>query len=138
MNNKPIERFNNNEELRTCLKEWQHRLFLDNWHIKAELVKGSDIEGYDGMNDSCWENSTAHIRIVRPEDVANGGEEKTVHEETLVHELLHCVFMTFEGENKTIEAVYWSTKQHQILERMAKSLIMAKYDLDYSYFTEVG
>lgn len=34
---KPIDIFENQEQLEECLREWQHRLFLDGWLILAHV-----------------------------------------------------------------------------------------------------
>lgn len=37
---------------------------------------------------------------------------------------------------KPIEGVFYEEKQHQLLEQMAKSLVMAKYGIGFDYFVE--
>ena len=69
MKNKPIEYFQNDKEFQKCAKEWQHKLFLDDWFIKFELVDGelyldneeeTEVYGYCTRN---FENHEALIRI---------------------------------------------------------------------------
>lgn len=51
----------------------------------------------------------------------------------LVHELLHCK-MNWISNNDTYEGKYFDTVEHALLEQMAKSLIMAKYNVGLEYF----
>ena len=52
----------------------------------------------------------------------------------LVHELLHCKYDWMGNQGGTYEGVYLDATEHQKLEEMAKSLIMAKYGVGYDYF----
>lgn len=133
----PIMEFKNNQELNECLKEWKERLFLCNWNIKAQLVHGEYIQGLGGLCEMQWENSCALISIRYANEIPEG-IEKEPHEKILVHELLHCKFFGVEQNNATIESVFWDTIQHQLLEQMAKSLIMSKYNIPYEWFLEKG
>ena len=56
---------------------------------------------------------------------------------TLVHELLHIKFEYISDEDVVgdLPKVHQSLL-HQGVESMAKSLIMAKYNLDYDYFKD--
>lgn len=40
----------------------------------------------------------------------------------------------WDVRGRTYEGVYLDATEHQKLEEMAKSLIMAKYGVDYNYF----
>lgn len=131
----PIMVFHTDDELQCCLKEWQERLFLSDWNICASLVPGEDIPDMAGDSTVQWANSCGTIRIREGKDMPVDLIEKEPHEKILVHELLHFKYMGFEGM-KTIEGIYWDEKQHQILEQMAKSLIMAKYHLSYDWFKQ--
>lgn len=51
-----------------------------------------------------------------------------------MHELLHCKYNILEVENDKYESVYLDVQQHVLLEQMAKSLIMTKYNLDFNWF----
>lgn len=128
----PIFDFKNQETLDKYLKEWQERLMLTNWIINAKIVEPSEIQRYGGWCDFQYSNSCAMIKIAEY-DYNNDYVMKQPHELVLVHELLHCVFMNLSRED-TIEGVYYAEKQHQTLERIAKSLIMAKYNLAYDWF----
>lgn len=62
------------------------------------------------------------------------GENQREMEKDLVHELLHCKYDWMGCQGRTYEGVYLDATEHQKLEEMAKSLIMAKYGVDYNYF----
>lgn len=136
MKSEPIIEFKTQEELDICLAEWQERLFLRDWNIKAYLVHRDVIPGLAGDSNVQWVNSCGTIRILYADEIPSDSIEKEPHEKILVHELLHFKYMGFEGE-ETIENVFWDEKQHQLLEQMAKSLIMAKYRITYDWFKGV-
>lgn len=131
---KPIEEFKTQEELNQCLKWWQEKLFLNDWVIKGYLVHGEEIPELGGESNVQWVNQCGTIKI-RYANEQPDGIMKQPHELILIHELLHFKYMGFEGVS-TIEGVFYEEKQHQLLEQMAKSLIMAKYDIGFDYFVE--
>lgn len=51
-----------------------------------------------------------------------------------MHELLHLKYNLVDASNPSYEEVSLMQTEHMLLEQMAKSLIMAKYNLSYSYF----
>lgn len=128
----PIMEFKTQEELNKCLQEWKRRLFLSDWNIQAFLVHGEEIEGLGGDSNVQWVNSCGTIRIRYADEMPEGMVEKMPHEKVLVHELLHFKYMGFE--NHSLEAAFLDEKQHQLLEQMAKSLVMAKYGIGYEWF----
>lgn len=136
----PIDIFDSQEQLERCLREWQHRLFLDGWLILAHTADeitdqyGNRQEDIEGFNTFVYESSQASIQILTKN--AHDGSKmlfKYCAEKILVHELLHCKYAWMDNQN-SYEGVYVCSKEHQLLEEMAKSLIMAKYGVDYSYF----
>lgn len=131
--NKPIDRFNNDKELMQCLREWQERLFLRDWNIKGWLVDGEEIPDLAGESDIQHENNRGTIKI-RKRDQLPDGIEKQPHELVLVHELLHFSIMMVDQLHATVEGVHFNIITHRLIEQMAKSLIMAKYDLKYEWF----
>lgn len=139
--NKPIEVFSSNEELTSYLKWWQHRLYLDGWMIKARIVdnivdeNGGDVDNVVGLNTFNFEVSQSYIQILSEKSFweLHSHCEHICMEKTLVHELLHCIYGWIDG-NESYEGVYLMAKEHQQIENLAKSLIMAKYGLDYDYF----
>lgn len=143
MDSKPIEVFLSQEQLDDCLKWWQHRLYLDGWIIKARVVNtitdvdGNEVDSAVGYNQLAYAVSQSYIQILS-EDGFNRLNPICTHicmEQVLVHELLHCIYNWIEG-NESYEGIYLMGKEHQQIEQMAKSFIMAKYNLDYDYFAK--
>lgn len=137
----PIEIFETQEELNECLKWWQHKLYLDGWIIKAQVVDtitdadGSEVDSAVGYNQVSFAVSQSYIQILSEMgfDKMNSICTHICMEQVLVHELLHCIYNWIDG-NESYEGVYLVGKEHQQIEQMAKTLIMAKYNLDYDYF----
>lgn len=144
---KPINVFKNEEQFLACAKDWQHKLFLDNWNIEFKLTNDclKTIDNESGIENVLWgfnaftfENSSAVITIYNGKVLdTDNSVSKNMAELTLVHELLHIKFeyITEEdvvGNMPTIQQALL----HQGVETMAKSLIMAKYNLDYDYFKD--
>lgn len=130
--NKPIIKFENEEQAEKCLREWQHRLFLDDWIIKVYLVDCIDNED-DCMGKVDYEREYLNANIRIKKELNKETVENLCHEKILVHELMHLVIPQTENP-ETIELLYWNVNQHQIIERMAKSLIMSKYNLPLDFF----
>lgn len=138
---KPIDIFKNQEQLEECLREWQHRLFLDWWlilaHVKDKIMNpnGEEVIDAAGYNTFIFESSQANIQLLSDESYKeNNTLFKHCMEKDLVHELLHCKYDWMGCQGGTYEGVYLDATEHQKLEEMAKSLIMAKYGVGYDYF----
>lgn len=138
---KPIDVFKSQEQLEECLREWQHRLFLDGWlilaHVKDKIMNpdGEEVIDAAGYNTFVFESSQANIQLLSDETYKeNNTLFKHCMEKDLVHELLHCKYDLIGCQGRTYEGVYLDATEHQKLEEMAKSLIMAKYGVDYNYF----
>lgn len=138
---KPIDVFKNQEQLEECLREWQHRLFLDGWlilaHVEDKIMNpdGEEVIDTAGYNTFVFESSQANIQLLSDESYKeNNTLFKHCQEKDLVHELLHCKYDWMGCQGGTYEGVYLDATEHQKLEEMAKSLIMAKYGVDYNYF----
>lgn len=132
--NKPIEIFKNEKQLRKCAKYWQKKLFLHGWIIVPKICAPEDFEDAGNLGENSFDmvNKCCVIRILAPEYYGDR-IMKYCAEKVLVHELLHCKY-NWLCENGTYEEKYVDTIEHGLLEEMAKSLIMAKYDLKLSYF----
>lgn len=134
---KPIEEFKTQEELNECLKWWQRRLFLDSWIIIAEVVDkisvidGDSADGVRGYNTYVFESEQSDIQILSKDKSA--GIDRYCAEKVLVHELLHLKYNWMECAG-SYEAAYLCAMEHKLLEQMAKTLIMAKYNLELDYF----
>lgn len=130
----PIMEFESEAQAQKCLKEWQRRLFLQDWIIKLNInVPRHEMEGKTGLVDLQLENKAAVIFIVRQDDDIKDRIAKTCAEKTLIHELLHCKYNVLECGG-SYEGAFLNAHQHMLLEQMAKSLLMAKYNLDNAWF----
>ncbi|MEI6100826.1 MAG: hypothetical protein WCP73_03215 [Eubacteriales bacterium] len=129
----PIKEFKTIEEAIACLKEWQTRLFLDDWIIKVCLVEPDDIDGFCGQNRYQLENKCCVIELAKMNPDNSDRIMKFCHERVMVHELLHCKY-NFMKSNGQYESSYFDAVEHALLEQMGKSLIMAKYNLPFEWF----
>ena len=109
---------------KSLLKEWQKRLYLQDWRIKLYTGCAPDEMA---INDSCgcvsWEESskTACIQIMDPKYY---GQRVAPYdfEKTLVHELMHlktCLF--YDDKDELRERIV-----HQTLDEIARALVEAK------------
>jgi len=133
--NEPILEFESQEQANTYLKGWQSRLFLDDWIITLNFADYRDMPevGDAGYCNFQMVNKCAAITLCNS-DGAKGGIAKFCQEKVLVHELLHCIY-NFAGYNtESYDSRYRDTMQHQQIELMARSLIMAKYDIGPEWF----
>ena len=94
------------------------------------------VPKWAGESDVQFINSCGLISIFRKEDVPAAVLLKQLHEEILIHELLHFKFISFEGKSRE-EAVY-DIMQHQLLQTIAHALYATKYDLPESWFIAEG
>ena len=131
---KPKMYIDTEEELLKLAKEWQSKLFLNDWLIGFSLATCREMSCIDwaGESDAQYVNRCGTVMLLRKEDMPENMLIKQPMELVLIHELLHFKFVTFE--TNTIEGYYWNEKQHQLLEDIAKSLYMAKYNLDLEWF----
>jgi hypothetical protein len=132
----PIVEFKSIEAARAALKEWQHRLYLDDWIISLQLVDGTEIPGNRGLTDICFTHKSAVIKIAKLNEDIRSRIVRQCQETTLVHELLHCKYDTNFYDN-THEGRYMEAYEHAHLEQMARSLIMAKYGVGPEWFDNV-
>ena len=130
--------FKNLAEMKACMEEWQHILFLDNWYIEARLV--DDLRDQGG--EECW-GLNIHEQVGRVATISvrkfRAGEDdqapkKYCAEQILVHELLHCYYNWLQKDYKDHAAAFYDVKDHQQLELMAESFILAKYNLKRDFF----
>lgn len=138
---KPIEVFKSDKQFQEVAKNYQHKLFLDDWFIIFGLTKepitaddGQILWGYCNFS---YENASASIMVFNG-DLAEQGidaDSKNIAELTLLHELLHLKmeYMTDKDIVGDLPLVAQSLK-HRGLESLAKSILMFKYGIDYDYF----
>lgn len=110
--------------MNNLLREWQHRLGLDDWYIVLrQNVSPNDmvLQGCSGECEKDEVNKCAVIRIIDKKDYGDRilpfDEEKI-----LVHELMHLKFWIIENtENETQNRLV-----HQLIDDMAKALVDAR------------
>ena len=115
------------------------KLFLTDWVIEAKLAKkitepktGDEL---NGRIEFSFDNNAAFIWVLEKETYEDGyeGMSKFCAELALVHELLHLK-MNWLHPPESMEGLYMDSMEHQNLEKMAKSLMMVKYGLDFKWF----
>lgn len=134
----PIILYESKEQLNENLKYWKDKLFLNDWIISVNLTKepleSENHEELWGRNTFDIVDKSSWIEIVIPtEEDLRDSFSKYCAEKVLVHELLHCK-MNFMDPPKTFEGKFYDTFDHALLEQTAKSLIMVKYNLPFSWF----
>ena len=139
MAKKPVEIFKSDQEFQIMAKDYQHKLFLDNWFIIFKLVDSpiyqDDLQLW-GCCSYSFENSSAVITVYNGKDSIDAEyQSKNIAELTLLHELLHLKleYMT-DAENVGNMSPLAISLTHQGLETMAKTIIMFKYNVPYDYF----
>ena len=133
----PIMEFTSEEQLQSCIEEWKKILFLQDWVIKGKLVEelyndsGAELAGDNNFQIT---NKCSLIQIVKASEDVKSRIVKYCAEATLVHELLHCKYNWTVKSSDSIEYAYYDNLEHSLIEQMAKSLIMVKYNLPFEWF----
>ncbi|MHC5828154.1 MAG: hypothetical protein ACYT04_72755, partial [Nostoc sp.] len=86
----------NLENLQQECLDWQRTLKLSDWDISVKLVPHREMP--DAIGHVRWDadEKSADIRLITPEDYQSSVLRPYNIEETLVHELLHLHFVTFD------------------------------------------
>ena len=111
------------------LNEWQERLGLQDWAIVLRYnCKFSDLDTEDSIGETVWSNTikNATIRIVSKEEYGNDRTLPFDFEQTLVHELLHIKFGLIDIMNSGYESKVVDELRHQLIDDLARALVMAK------------
>lgn len=110
--------------MKNLLKEWQHRLCLDDWHIVlSDNCSPSDMVLKEVSGETEWDevNKCAVIRIIDKKDYGDRilpfDKEKI-----LVHELLHIKLWLIQGSDNEVQNRYI----HHLIDEMACALVNAK------------
>jgi hypothetical protein len=131
--------FEDTREAREYLREWQHRLYLDDWIIKLYLIEPSEDPENQGTVEIDSIHRCAIVRIAKYDKTANDYIIRLCHEQTLVHELMHCKLDLVDNHDcsDTAEGKCYDGHMHNIIDTMARSLIMAKYGIGPEWFNNV-
>ncbi len=111
------------------LNEWQERLGLQDWTIVLRYnCKFSDLATEDSIGETLWSNTikNATIKIVSKEEYGNDRTLPYDFEKTLVHELLHIKFGLIDIMNNGYESKVVDELRHQLIDDLARALVMAK------------
>ena len=113
---------------------------LDGWIIKI-LLEDTGKEDESAIVTPLYSQKVAIIRIspITKEQIEEAKfTTKYCVELLVVHELLHLIIDVGVDismkPSASIEDIEFDCIQHQKVEQLAKSLIMAKYGLDFSWF----
>jgi hypothetical protein len=112
-----------NETLQTLLAEWQERLGLQDWDIRAQLVGNRALPDAKGDTNIRVVSREAIVRVLDPahwEDYSGFVHDP---EKTLVHELLHCLWLQWDDFPEDLAQ---DRMCHQTLDRLAKVLVKLK------------
>lgn len=108
------------KQLLALTTKWQARLEMRHWEIDLKIARYWQMhQGALGMCSPVPESCKATITMLDPRDIPEDGHNEDFDiEVTLVHELLHCIFATFENEELTHERA-----QHAVIHGLARSLV---------------
>lgn len=125
--------------LQDSLEWWKKVLHLQNWCIKAVLTDEKlevDGKAVHGRNTTEYLKCESFIEISTVEYA--GEYTKHCEELTLVHELLHCAMPLFcnDDDSATMRDAWVELLEHQRIDMLAKSLIMAKYGVGIEWFVK--
>ena len=109
------------EDIRDYLGKWIRILGLENWDIRAHVVRAEKmtLDGCAGENNYNEMARQSLIHLRDPMDWPEGEFEIDM-EKTLVHELLHLTFSLLDTKDKLK-----STIMHRVLNDVAVALIRA-------------
>lgn len=92
--------YKDDTQVREACKEWQKRLRLQDWIVKAGIYRARDMDLNECQGECVWHTKTklATIRLIDPVDYPEGLIEDQDMEKTLVHELLHLHFAPIHAD----------------------------------------
>lgn len=135
----PFEYFEKDEDFFNCCKYWKDVLRLTDWVISFSLYHDElyNSEGVIVKGNTTYEPVLKAARVEisdysKSNSLANRVLRPCV-EETVVHELLHLRLSLLDAPS-SYEGKCAELYEHTNVEILARSFIMAKYDLDWSYF----
>lgn len=136
MQDNPIMVFENIEQAYECLDWWKSKLHLEHWVIHLAIIPyfESPLDStYMGKCISDHVNNCGMIYLASHETLSENCIMTLCDEKVLVHELLHLRYPSIVDSTNYASA-YMDIEEHRKIEELAKSLIMVKYDLPFSWF----
>lgn len=117
--------YTNQEELDAALAEWQKTLRLQDWDIKASIVREKNLMMNDVVAAVRWgfTSKGAVVQLIDPIDYSDNPDEELDHEISLVHELLH---LHYAGFDKTEKGSTEERLLEQSIEAISRSLVKLK------------
>lgn len=109
-------------ELQALCLDWQRRLRLQDWTVRATWARYWELNGVAHVA-YVTEAKTAHIKVIVPEDYRSDEDLwPYVPEQSLVHELLHLHFAPFDTERGSPLHI----AEEQAVAAMAEALVTLK------------
>lgn len=135
----PVFEFKSQAHLDEYLYKWKNILGLQDWMIKACVVgkEHMPLEDSAGVNEYNIPMMQSIIYILDPRDYEDDTIDVYIAEKILVHELLHLV-ITYVDRDDRYESKIVDLLEHQRVEKMAKSLIKARYHITDDDFYRQG
>ena len=112
------------DHLEELLEEWKSILHLEQWDIVLRRSRQKDFLEEDSQGEVTFNSveCQAIIRILDPVDWADTPFKQDM-EETLVHELLHLIYVDFEPEDQnSLQYTLW----HRSIDSTARVLVSLK------------
>ena len=139
MTKQPIMKFNDLEEANKWLDYYKEKLFLQDWNIKLTIEPGNDDSDTGAQVTYHSPEKEAIITIFRHSEKYNKDSVSKVCEtHLLLHELFHIKldlpYDYYDNGKDTIEKREFYNNNHQLVDSMAKSVLMIQYNLDFSWF----
>ena len=129
--------FENQTQAYEALKFWKHLLFIDHWIVKISFVEkgGCNFKNTEnnGLNEFVISHCASHIKLENPTEDSKGRIVKCCQEQILIHELLHLKY-NWVMNTDTYEGKFLEESEHQLLEQMSRSLLIARYNLTPDWF----
>lgn len=127
---KMIEKFSSVQEIKETARYYEELLGLQDWMITYKHTDDLCDPENAGENEVQFVNKFAVIRIRKT--LPDGMIFNQPQELVLIHELLHCKFLSID--NGTYDGLMLDEYQHQLLNDMARAIFNARYSLTNKYY----
>ena len=139
MTKQPIMKFNDLEEANKWLDYYKEKLFLQDWNIKIVFEIDNEDDSTGAHIEYNSPEKEAIISIIRHSDEVNKElVSKNCEQRLLLHEMFHIKldlpYEYYDNGIDTVDKRIMYNKTHQLIDDMAKSVLMIQYNLDFSWF----